>query len=1149
MNAWVIAALAVIGLALLVTAAVLLLRARKRPPKPSSIAAVWDRFRADLPSALARAPVVAVLGERLAGKSQLLDDAFCRAAPPRTALADARLGCYAGRGLLAQEIAGDLLEGADAKEALAELWEGAGLDLALVLVVVDTKGPSWSAGGLARLGALVRDRVDLITRARGSPPKVRICLTHVDQSMEGFVEAAALAQQTAPLVPAGRSASDLAATLTPLHAYLPSAIGALDPAALGRFTRFCTTTGARVIGSATPLLDAIFGATTGSPPPSLDGIVLGGGSQASMIGDALTLNAASVERDARALDRKRLITAGAVAAVAAASLVGAYAYHYVAVGDASDALRAFDGAVRRAQTEPQKSWSQNDAARKAEAEAASALEDALAPAYPPLRWAFTTRKQGLSETFLDRVRALYIVPVTQSADVTKRVYALSLLYAANDTTLGDQVKASPEAWAAALDVPVRVVNDYVRWSERRFTGSVPPPKAEVSEVTLDDWQRFLDQLDALLKRDTITAEELSDLQAKGRVLAASAGGTVEARSLNDVIAALRAVRGDEVDSFLGKSAIKQRAPAWVSEHWDALEAVIGMVRAETTAVPAASGKSLRRALDDLAVVGRAEAESNVVYTLPFYGRTPYVVKPDDWSRLLRASRSSIYIQAFLDDVRASGRSLFFARGAEYPSVGITPGRGVRGATRPINGFYTARAVNVDVKPAVLVLDSTLDAAAVTSNDRATLIRAVQAEMARYAASYRGALWDYVASFRQDVTSVAGLRADMEDMVGPASWLTEFWLTVADNAKIDAEGNVYLEPLVQGLTTLSPIVQMMTGDKGKYPILDKYYAIVTPIIGSLDTGAPAPPGPPNAPLEDRLPKLGKFGLALLDPDKPAPLPDVNAFLDSARLLDRAFRTPFLVSVEKAYEYALQNVEKTLDYAYRTDVRPLVAPMLARFPIDPRADTDAGPDELLASVGPKGSFRINVDLLLLPVCKKGITTSCVPKSAVGYRSLRVPSEAMELAGWSSSLAAALWDDGGKPKAMAFQARPRALPEVRRGDVVATLSFLKSGTVTVFAFNQVPAWQSLPVAWSTSNAAVVGVERTDPSTGEKLVLTTEGEGSLWRFYRLLCKAHRIAEGSATWVFETPITFDILPDPWSVVVPPSNRGRQCALLVAKKG
>jgi hypothetical protein len=69
-----------------------------------------------------------------------------------------------------------------------------------------------------------------------------------------------------------------------------------------------------------------------------------------------------------------------------------------------------------------------------------------------------------------------------------------------------------------------------------------------------------------------------------------------------------------------------------------------------------------------------------------------------------------------------------------------------------------------------------------------------------------------------------------------------------------------------------------------------------------------------------------------------------------------------------------------------------------------------------------------------------------------------------------------------------------------------------------------------------------------GDAVPQSYEAEGSAWRFYRLLCKAPATSNQTYTWLFDPPVSFDIAPDPWVLVVPPSNRGRHCLQIVARK-
>ncbi|WP_437580612.1 hypothetical protein [Sorangium sp. So ce887] len=1163
MSLWMIVALAVVGVALVILAVVLLVRQRRRAPKaPSapSLGAAWSRFVRGLPASARRDPVVVVLGERLAGKSRLVLAALEQGGSPALGGPDApedpRLTPFAGRQLLVQEISGDLLEDtrAEARDALRELWEPLSLEVPLVVVVLDAGAPSWSPAGLRRLGALARAKVDLLTALRGTPPRVRVCLTHLDGAAEGFRELAPIARDaghTAELVPAGRSASELSAAVAPLGTYVSPALAALSTEALGRVTRFLTASGPGLLGALAPFLEALLGGRGAAAAPTLEGIVLAGlpdgEGGAAVLGDPLAFDGALVDRDARAFDRRRARTAVLAVVAGAALLLGVYGWHLHLLGRAGDAVDQLARAVEDARRAPPRSWPGNARAREAEAAAADALSSALGPLWPPLRVAFPSDKQDLVERFLTSLRELYLLPPARGGERGRRIYALSLLYASRDNALGERIRRAPDAWAAALEIPARIALDHIERSERPWSGSVEPPSGGEAEVSLADWEGWLGALDEALRRETLDQDGLDALQKQGAALSESIGGAVEVDGLDAVIEELRAVRGDEeVDALLGSVAARRREPRWVSENREALEGLLAMVGQGSLAVPSAKGKSLREALKDLAVVGGDAGVKDAAHAIVVDGRATRTYQTRAFSDLLRSSRSGLYVRAFVDDVGAAGRSLFFARTSDYPAVGLGDTR-QRGPTRSLPGTFTARAVDAEIKPPLLAFDAALEGARVPRDGRAAFTRLVADGIARHASEHRAALWAYVSSFRLDVTSAAGLRADLEAMIGPASWFTDFWVTVAENARVEPEGNVYLQVLADALAAFRPIVEVMAGDKGKYPALDAYYAAISPMVPSLDDGAPAAPGPADAPLADRLPPIGKLGLAILDVDKPAPLQQVTAWLDGARIHEKAQREPFLSPVALAYGMALQRVERTIEAAWREQMRPQVAPLLVRFPLDPRGEVEVSPDDLLAAVGPKGTFRSGVDLILGPVCRKGSAAGCTPKAPAGSRAVRVPGEAVELATWAEKLSAALWDDGGNPRAIALQVRPQVLPEVQYGaGIGVTRSFLRSGETTVYGFNQAPAWRALAVTWWTSSAASAGMEQTLVGASDTRAQTIEISGSAWRFYRLLCRAAAGSEGVVTWPFDPPVSFDMQPAPWALVVPPGNRGRRCVSAVA---
>jgi type VI secretion system protein ImpL len=1108
-----------------------------------------------LPASVRQEPVVFVVGDKLAGASDVVEAGLALGLQPAVVSSqDPRMKAYSGRGVRIVEISGEWLEDARpaSRNALHALFRSLAPEVALVLCVVDTRATSWTPNALQRTGMLLRDAIDVLTAGRGDPPRVRVGLTSVDQSAEGFAEVAAVAREvgrSAMLFSSGRTGSELAASLAPLDGDLPTAIATLAPAELQRFTRFCSTTGPRLLSGLAPLLETLLARRATLAPQAIDGIVLvdaSPGRPRAVLGDPLAIDTKeiqdAVERDFRALDRRRtLFTVVAISALVV-PLLGTYQWHEREVAYAEDAVSRFAALATSAKPED---GSAEEALLTSEAAAAGALRAALTPLYPPLRIALPNRKARARDAFLETIRELYVFPAVRSDERAPRVYALSLLYAGREGELASQVRASPDRWAAGISAPPRVVDDYLRWTEQPWNGPVPEPPAAAGAVTLGDWRAWLEQLDSALRRPTIAQADLERLQKEGRALSESIGEATELRALDRVVKSLEQAAGAEVATRVGRGDVARVVPGWVTDNRDAIDTLLHLVARSKLAVPDASGKNLRAALDDLTSIANDGADqASTTVTLSLGGTHTY--RTDAWTTLIRSSRAATYARAFRDDVAQSERSPFFAKSPDYAPVGAF-GTGTRGPQKTLSGLYTAAAVNNEIKPALEALDRTLKAASLPDDERGTLTRLVLGELPRYASQYRAALSDYVASFRLEAPSLVGLRADLEDLVGADSFFTRFWATVAQNAAIDPAGDDKLQPLADAVASFQPIVQVMTGDQGKYPMLAQYDAIVGALLPSLDGGPPGLTVPAGAPLAQRLPPVGLLGLAALATDKPAPLVEVDAWLTGARLREASLRQPFLLPVERAYAYALQAIETTLDEGYRGELRPQVAPLLSAFPLDPCAAADVAPEVLGAVVGPKGSFRMGMDALLGPVCKTGSDGSCVPRAPTGYRAVRLPAGASALWAWAQHIGGNLWDDGGKPKPIVVNARARALPEFKQGaTTVATLSFLRAGTTTAYGFNQTPAWQPLSVIWFDDASASLGLERTEPGNGEKTTLTVEGDGDAWQFYRLLRKGQAQA-GATTWLVGAPITFEIAPEPWSLVAPPGASGLRCASDVAR--
>ncbi|MDC3953874.1 hypothetical protein KEG38_08460 [Polyangium jinanense] len=1154
LNPWVIAAIALVGVLLLVLGIYLFVRSRKKSgeeapkvPSPRSLGRTWDDFVRRLPESVQGAPIVVVLGERRAGKTSVIQTGLARSgsasqvAPSDTS--DARLSMFAGQHALVQEISGELLEDTrpEARSSLADLWKPVALRVPVVLFVIDARAPSFTPAGLRRLGALGRDVVDRLTSLRrGRAPRVRVVLSHLDERLEGFVPLARVAEDeghaTQTLKPAGRRAADLEVLLAPLDPCLSSAIKTLPAAQTAAVTKLLAGGGGSVFAALEPFLDAFVGSATQVATPALDGIVVAGlpeGADAGMVGEPLGLDAQAVQSDFNAHEQRRTLGALIVGA-SIAGLIGAlYLWHWQDVKAVPAQVAGFTT------LRPPR----NVEIDRAEGKAAKALRAALRPRWWPLRFAYPNAKEeidrprterdggGEREAFLGKIREVYLLPAARASSLPVRLYAVALLRASEENDLGELALRDKETFARVLEVPESVVSDYVTFSYSPWRGAI---EGLDQGIPRGDWEGFLGSLDDSLKKGAVPPGEIGALSESARRLSDALRGVDDAPSQKELESLLRTESPEDADKLLGPGGSHQ-IPDWAQQKSKELEGLLGEVDGSKVEVPSAENRTLRQIVGDLEGMKCPAGDTASKETYPIDKN--HVYRAEDWDRLVASSKSSAYVKAFVEDVRAKQRSPFFGPNQTFPAVGASDMPG-RGPSRPLPGLYTVRAVNDELVPAFTKLDAALTGACVQQTERDELARLARDGMDQYATAYQNALFSYVQGFGFSSGSLASLRTDLQDMATPSSWFGQFWTTVAENAAVDPGSDPYLAILRNALRSFDPIVALQP-EKGKPVNLDKYYAILTPLIASLEDG---PLQAAGAPLGDRLPLVGKLGLSLLDPDPKHPLPQVKAWLDAARIPGGDMRRPFLLPVNQVYEYALTNVEKAVEKIYKSEIRPLGEPLWVRFPFMPTAKVEAPPSEVDSVFGVKGTMRLAFQDGVAPAARRSDGGAWVAKRPLDYRAVVLPKEALEVGGWFDALSGLLWDEAGKPKAIALSVRPHALPKVERDDRVAvTMSSLSAGETTVAGFNQAPAWKPLPVPWSTSTPAIVSAELTDLSSGGKTSRSQEGTGEAWQTLRLVCEAPTWRGSTVSWMLGARVAFDLGSDPWEVLLPPPNRGVRC--------
>jgi type VI secretion system protein ImpL len=1141
--------------ALLVAAFLIGRRARTQSPsttKARPASSGWREILDKLPAASRRLPVVVVLGERGSGKSRLIQSAFAARSGFTGDAVTARDACnvsaYAPGHVLVQEVAGELFEaeGSDGLVQLHDLWRTMALEIALVVFVGGVSTPP------ERQAPRMRRIVDLLTELRGgSAPRACICVTRLDETTEGFAELVSAARQagsdTQSAISVANAEELRAAWGERFRDCYYAALATLPAPEFARAVRFPEQAGPELARYVDSLLRGLVRGRASNGPTLVALSALPELGATALLGDPFAPDEARIEDDRRVLERRRALRSGAFAVAACGLVAALYAWHYGKVERAESALGALRQAAAHAKNSERKLLSVLTA--EPEMRAVAVLDGALTPLYLPLRLAFPSQKAAAVQDLLAQIRALHLEPLTVSPERATRVYAASLLFATNDGPLGRAVRADPQRWATTLAMPLGSVEHYVRHSKRAFPGRLQAARVADHDIAGSEWSAFFERLDAVLARGRLERpEELSELQAEAERLTAAMRWAVQEPELRQLIQLLELERGKaEVELLLGGAdAALLQAPAWVVTQRDALQAVLTQVKTGNVGVPSASGKSLRQALSDLDAIGAsASAGAGAVTTLEVAGKVR-TYSAEGWSRLLSQSRASFYMDALLRDLSTSPRALFFIDPRSYPDLAPSPVLG-RGPSASIAGMFTPAAFVAEIRDPLSALDATLEAAKVSNGQRASLKQIIVRELDAYATGLAGALFGYLQSFRFDAPDTSVLRTYVADMVSGSSWFAEFWANIAASASVPLGENPDLRGIHRAVSALAPVATLMTEDKGAYPNLQPYNAILAKLLPAL-TAEPLLAAEPRAgTLAERVPPIGKLGLALLDAEKPGPLQEVEDWLTKSNVLDEKLREPFRLPVRVACEQALRAVEQTAESAYSTEMRPLVSPLFAEFPFDPSARVDAVPAEVQAVLGPKGSFSSLFRDVFGPVTVRDRQGNWQPRKVAGYRSLALSREALDLGRWAAALAPVLWNESGAPRAIPLVVRPVPLAKIETGAADApTLAVLRSGSTTVAAFNQATTWKTLPIEWWSASPAALGLEFTAVDGASRRALSAEAPGAAWRFFHLLRRAS-LANGVARWSLDNSadhdVAFELQSDPWQVLVPPLNKSRFCVL------
>lgn len=1143
---WQIVALATLVVLILAGLVWLVVRWRRKravlaapQPRGPSLAkrlkGVWQPFYDHIPRRARHFPTVVVVGEAGVGKSHAIDVQVDWRGQANQFVSNVTqpglLQLYLGPDVVVHELSAPLLRDVSrgAKRALEQLWDNMGPSATVVIVLDARTLASTPQAALRELAQLVRGKIGLFPRRAQTHLEFRIFLAHLDQ-IDGYDEfAACLGVHHRPLdlELLGPDYTDAHRLVAAYDGHLAYALTKRDGDAFDRLVRFYG-----LLPDLLTPLRTLLAALEGKHEPygaryAIGGLYLGSLVSCSQVGNPFAIEQAQI---ASSIDRhnRRGLRGGLLTAAAGLALAGiAFLLHATRIAGAE---AAYDRLCRELVVTPageacQLSETDMDIVEEDMSETAEDVTRAVGRMRRSenlwLSRVFVKRKKHLEQEYERLIRTKFIYGKIPQADRVELLYLLGLLYASKDNELGTLIlkEHNIQLWSKELGLSRWVIENYILTSDEDFSGiaehlSVRPENAfcELPTQTCKngrEWSSYLRKLSAALKEPFVEADVLNDLRAHPVLRSEQEYAVLkkvhQTLSGPSIAPFLPRFYGEmEIDALdhwsRGDYVTLQRLSARLHQYIpDGIEPTTGWGLAELTAAfippPPTPDETLELALGD------HELKISV----------PKIAE------LAHRSRAHALIENVFAELNARGASFeacsggsdFFRADFKPASMGVI--RNHAGAVRdPIEGRHTRASFERIVAPVLSfagtqlrpqledVGDAQSDLDRHLARDDARALEARIACAARkYATEYSEELFAYYRSFELNPTSSMTLPFVLKTFTEPSSWFTEFLRNVADQAAPSwpEDEDPYFDPMRSALADFAPLVELLAEDSGKVPGLDPYRALVAQLQAALSgDGTRVVPDAPN--LRERLTPMGALMLDVLRDKATDHDAQVRLWLlDSG--LDTHWHAPFLAAIQEAQALGVQELQSKIRAAWTDEVRPLVRPLLRKYPFDPSADVDASIDELEATARRQGkepgAFWSTFERLIGPVTvRRNGELALEPR-------VSAPPGMLTLTRDLERLSQTLWDHEGTRIPLKIILQPHALPKEPHDQRTPAMAYVRGGGSTLYAFNQRPEPHILALRWWNQDTSVVSLELRAAIGGDPRSYALEQDGP-FSFYRLL-------------------------------------------------
>jgi hypothetical protein len=690
----------------------------------------------------------------------------------------------------------------------------------------------------------------------------------------------------------------------------------------------------------------------------------------------------------------------------------------------------------------------------------------------------------------------------------RSIYLLALIYATKSNELGRLIQQNTASWSQILNISKIMIEDYVKNNESSSAVSLDPRKLSFHQPkgTLDDpqsWVVYFTEIGRLYQQPVLSGPELEKLQKDTDQFL----GLIQQMEFYDLTVKIAKLLKKEVPPGINLDMIVTKESEIRQEP---VKNFLTFIKNSSMNYPQVTdGLGFTGLLENLKAMLNfkgTQGEGGMQFRFVFNGQE-YAFSAQQWNDVINRSRIALFLRDFVNHYRHQEGLLFFPSDKEFNDLVMNSSNDGQflflGHAR-VDGRFTKEAIEKRVRPMLTALPAVIDVLPISLQDKTYFYSFLSKEVDIYGRRYAQYYRIYYMEFDIKAGSPGALRFVLSQMVLPTSPLREVLVTIRDNTQIDPGNNQYMQAFVLNLTEFDFIKHLMGDQKGAFPELDKYKALLEQMLADIqDNQEPAAKKDKEEPypqFKNRLTPLARISFSIFNNEKDSYLNMVRQWLDSVAV-PRRWQDIFLAPVWQAYFLGAAEVETEINKTWKELWQADIQPLYSKFPFLTSSDEDVSVDTLRNAAHPAGHFWQTYQAMLSPFCtedghrwKKKNGPFNVPK---------LPNNMLSTLNSVTQLSNVLWDKEGKDRSLEFMVRPHPLPSALPNEPIAALSYIQAGDSVVFGFNQKPSWKKLKVNWQNSYWAAVGIEFTTKDKPVRIKRTIEIPASNWGFYHLLQKA----------------------------------------------